>query len=134
MHVLHTVFKMAAPTDDQKIHSKLRFIYQKCHRNGVCLLVGVGSRTRNGYPRYHLRYPGYREVNTTLPRAVYILEHRRPELIRNVDAGEVSHRCGEKACVEVQHLLLESPSDNKKRIICHSHKRCGGCSPPCIIR
>ena len=121
-------------TDQEKILSKLQFIYQKCDKNGTCLLVGVGSLTWNGYHRYHLRYPGHREVNTTLQRAVYILEHRRPDLIRNVDAGEVSHRCGEKACVEVQHLLLESSSDNKKRIVCHNNKKCGGCTPPCIIR
>ena len=121
-------------TVEQRILSKLQCIYEKSARNGDCLLAVVGSRNKDGYYRYHLRYPGHREVYTSLPRAVYILEHRRPDLMRNVHAGEVSHRCGEKTCVEVRHLVLESSSLNKRRITCHGTQKCNGCSPPCILK
>ena len=131
---------MAAPmlsdgmTEEGKIKAKLEQIYKRCDRDQECLMVREGSQTKTGYFRYHLRYPGHREVNTTLHRAVYILERRQPDLIRNQAAGEVSHRCGEKMCVEKSHLHLEMPVDNTRRIDCHSSRTCGGCSPPCIIR
>jgi hypothetical protein len=137
---MHCTYKMAAPrqsgdgmSDEAKIKCKLDRIYMKCHRKGDCLLVHSGCKNKYGYFRYHLRYPGHGEVNTTLHRAVFILEGRQPTLIRNTAAGEVSHRCGEKSCVEVRHLKLESSTANKKRIGCHSSEKCDGCSPPCII-
>lgn len=135
-------FKMAAPirssdgmTDDEKIESKLHRIYHKCTRHGHCLVVDEGSSKNNsGYFRYLLIYPGYRGVNTTMHRAVYVLEKRRPDIIRNHSAGHVSHLCGTKSCVEISHLVLESSADNNRRITCHESRICsGGCSPPCII-
>ena len=124
-----------SPGTEDKIKSKLSFIYERCVREGECLIVCGRSTTRNGYPRHHLRYPGHGEVNTTLHRAVFILEERRPDLIRNPSAGEVSHRCGVKTCVEMRHLVLESSADNNRRKDCHAARECyHGCLPPCIIR
>ena len=126
---------MAAPSSEDKIRAKLELIYSRCVTSlDGCLLMQEGSQTKSGYPRYHLRYPEHGEVNTTLHRAVYIMEHRRPELIRNQAGGEVSHRCGQKACVKLDHLVLETSAKNNYRKECHRCKKCYGCSPPCIIR
>ena len=126
----HTVDGM---NDEEKIRHKLSLIYKKCERDEECLIVKEGSTTRLGYMRHHLRYPGHRDVNTTLHRAVYILENRQPRLIGDKDAGDVSHRCGRKECVEITHLVLESRAENTARRKCHRSKSCNGCSPSCVI-
>ena len=125
---------MAGRSDEAKIVAKLSAIYAKSRVvNGCRIVDGRGATTRDGYRRCFLRYPGERPVNTTLHRAVFIMENRDPSLIRNKAAGEVSHRCGNKACITIGHLVLEQPSQNSNRRSCHRDGRCYGCLPPCII-
>ena len=128
--------RMATRSIDSIILDRLEDIYRRfrCDQNGCKVPKASGGSTREGYGRCFLRYPGYGPVNTTLHRAVYMLEKRQPELIRNVAAGEVSHRCGNKCCVEINHLILESPAENCLRRRCHADGRCyGGHREPCII-
>ena len=132
------MFKMAAqandkPSAESQIKRKLKSIYNKSGVVGGCLVPAGGSETGKGYLRYHLRYPGTGEVNTTMHRAVFVLEHRRPDLLRNSDAGEVSHRCGNKRCVQINHLVLETSAANNSRRNCHDEGHCFDCQPPCIF-
>ncbi len=126
---------MAARSTEATLVAKLHKIYSTHIYVNECLVPEkeVAVR-RDGYRRCHLTYPGELSVNTTLHRAVYILEKRDPSLIRNKSAGEVSHRCGNKTCINIRHLVLEQPSANSLRRSCHRDRRCYGCSPSCIIR
>ena len=127
---------MASRSVDAVIEDRLKSIYRRCSddSNGCKMLQGGESSTKGGYGRCLLKYPGYCPVNTTLHRAVFILEHRRPELIRNKAAGEVSHRCGRKLCMQIHHLILESPAENCLRRRCHEDGECyGDHREPCII-
>ena len=128
--------RMAARSMNTVIEDRLKSIYGrfKDAPNGCKVPQDRGSLTKEGYGRCLLRYPGHDRVNTTLHRAVYILEKRQPELIRNKAAGEISHRCGNKVCVQIDHLILESPAENCLRRRCHDDGKCyGGHREPCII-
>jgi hypothetical protein len=119
---------------DVLIANKLKKIYKGCDENKDGCLIFQGSRNNRGYGRYHLTYPRWGTVNTTVHRAVYILEKRSPELIRDHDKGEISHLCGMKLCVQIKHLRLESGSDNMHRHSCHKDEKSYlGCHPPCVI-
>lgn len=132
--------KMAAPSDkpsiDMQIRNKLGRIYSKFVYKDECLVPKDGkspTMTKDGYLRYHLRYPGAVPVYTTLHRAVFILEKRKPEMIRNRTAGDVSHLCGKKSCINIEHLCIETASLNSYRRGCHQQGRCFGCEPPCVF-
>ena len=125
-----------AASSDAVIAERLDGIYRrfKTDQNGCMIPRETGKTTTGGYGRCFLRYPGHDPVNTTLHRAVYILEKRQPNLIRNKGAGEVSHRCGNKTCVQVGHLILESHSENCLRRRCHEDGQCyGDHQESCII-
>ena len=88
------------------------------------------------YGRVCLSYPGPgqpKSVQTSVSRAVYVLDKQKPELLRNPEAGDVSHRCDNPLCINPDHLPLESRVANSQRRTCHSDSTCLGCIPPCII-
>ena len=123
-----------ARTPEQKIAHRLCEIYKHCRDEGGCKLYGKPAATvKNGYIRCHLRYPtedgSILEVNTTLHKIVYVLENRAHHLLGDRKGGDISHRCGKKNCVAIDHLVLESPSSNCKRRDCHNDHRCYGCNP-----
>ena len=122
-----------AMSDDQKICRKLEKIYRRCHPTEYGCKVFAGSTTAQGYGRYHLTYPGAGSVNTTVHKAVYILERKEPDLIRDREGRQVSHLCGTKLCTNIEHLVLENASKNRFRCSCQKQNKCDGCQPPCII-
>ena len=99
--MMTSVYVSAALSDEEQIKRKLKTIYEKCRiTNNDCLLFN-GSTTKGRYGRYCMTYPGpgwKRKANTTVHKAVYVLETRRPELLGTTDGGEVSHLCGVKLC------------------------------------
>ena len=66
-------------------------------------------------------------------RAVYYGHHANET---PHDEVEISHRCHNKRCVRIDHLVAESHSENCQRKICHK-KGTSGClghtGPPCIL-
>ena len=71
-------------------------------------------------------------------RLAYMLKMKALELPRVNDSGQqlgVSHLCGNKICVNPDHLILETQSINKERQHCHGQNLCSGHDPfvPCII-
>jgi hypothetical protein len=140
--LLHTLVlytfgsKMAGRSDEEKIRVKLAKIYSQFEPHNGCMLpTNKRATMANGYLRYFLRYPGEGPCNTTLHRAVYVLEKRAPEVLRNKAAGQVSHRCGNKTCINISHLVLEQPSQNCDRRRCHLDRKCYGHegTPECVI-
>ena len=138
MNTVHTCYcydravMSAAMSDEEKIQKRLHNIYRKCQEGNNGCLIFTGASSRDGYGKCHLRYPGAGEIHTSSHRAVYILENRQPDLLRD-RTREVSHTCGEKKCVRLQHLFLESPSENEFRKSCHRDGQCYHCEPPCSI-
>ena len=120
-------------SDDQKIGPKLERIYNRCHSTKYGCKVFTGLSTAQRYGRYHLTYPGAGSVNTTVHKAVYILERREPDLMRDKEGRHVSHLCGIKLCTNIRHLVLENASKNRFRFNCQKQSKCDGCQPPCVI-
>jgi hypothetical protein len=128
---------MAASSIEKKIQDRLDTFLKNTTPNGACKIWNGKARNGSGfYGRVCLTYPGYTAVQTTVSRAVYVLDQRAPNLLgAHHEEGEVSHRCNRPLCIEPTHLTLEKKPANDQRRTCHNLlKRCRGCHPPCIIK
>ena len=119
------------------LRDKLAKILQKASPTPFGCLEYYSGKTKGGYSRYHLRYPvpsGSVKAQMTASRAVYILHHRRPDLIGIPETDQVSHLCHNPRCVRIAHLHLESQEANNRRKPCNFQGQCqGACVPNCIF-
>lgn len=122
---------------DTQIKERLDGFLANTTASGECKIWSGKARESSGfYGRVCLSYPGPgqpKSVQTSVSRAVYVLDKQKPELLRNPEAGDVSHRCDNPLCINPDHLTLESRVANSQRRTCHSDSTCLGCIPPCII-
>ena len=131
------------PLLSYRLDKKVNDIVKRCTEVGDCLLwperssQGKSSCTLDGYGRIRLSYPGLpggSGIETTVHRAMFILLERRPDLIKNKSAGDISHLCHKKRCVRRNHLVLESRSANMLRNECLGLEKCQcGQFPACIV-
>ena len=125
------------PSNEAKIQKMLRRFLLNTEKQGDCLLWKGRSRDSTGrYGRVCLTYPGEgmpKSVQTSVSRAVYVLEHRLPDLLRNSEAGDVSHLCTNQLCINPRHLTLETRAANCQRRACHQGRNMACvCVPPCM--
>lgn len=123
---------------ESTIEARLAGLLANTRANGSCKIWNGTARDSAGiYGRVCLSYPGPgqpKSVQTSVSRAVYVLDRRKPDILRNSKAGDVSHRCNDPLCIEPTHLTLERREVNDQRRTCHRDKTCLGCIPPCIIQ
>jgi hypothetical protein len=140
--IMENVVVIPEPLLSVLISKKIDGIIKRCTENGGdCLMWPVSSTrgkttTSDGYGRVKLTYPGFPRstVETTVHRAIFILMERRPDLIKNKPAGDISHLCHRKRCVRREHLVLESHTANMLRNECQVLEKCQcGQSPLCIV-
>lgn len=128
-------FKMANSTTllEQSIERKLTCILRNTILENTCL-IWQGKSRAGQYGRVCFQYPGQGpgSVQMSVSRAVFILHHRRPDLVGGGE-GDVSHRCQRPLCINLKHLTLESRSANTQRRTCKRDGSCYGCQPPCIF-
>lgn len=95
--------------------------WQKCTKQGY------------GVIRYSfLKRNNSKHSGLTSPhKLIYMLAHD----LRYIEPDrECSHRCGNRLCCEVDHITLESKSNNSQRTTCHKRKVCSKEHyPECII-
>ena len=125
---------------ETRLQNKLAKILEKARPTPLGCLEYDSGKTKGGYSRYHMRYPLHLsgrvtvEAQMTASRAVYILHHRRPDLIGIPGTDQVSHLCHNPRCVRITHLHLESQEANNRRKPCHFNGACQGvCVPECIF-
>lgn len=124
---------------DVKIERLIRHFLDNTVAAQECLIWQGKARTPKPnklYGRVHIKYPGEgwpRAVQSTVHRVVYALVKRRPDIIKNVNAGDVSHLCGEHLCINPDHLTLENHADNCQRRTCHGMMAACSCQPPCYL-
>ena len=115
--------------------------YKRCVREGDCLIMKVERRkgTENS------------DDTDDRPHVAMRLKHRRRKPVTNITAAraffmfskgikyiakEISHRCHNKQCVEISHLVAETPLENQSREKCASAGKClpeAMHSPPCLF-
>ena len=112
-----------------KKRERHHFIYKL----GGCHLFDT-TRTSTGYQTIHLQSVG---VNLVINAAIFIyfMHHdMKPDALPTCitsERTEISHLCHNRACVNPQHLHLESNVTNKERIKCKNI--CSGHTPPCYF-
>jgi len=101
-------------------------IYKKVHATQTCH-IWTGSIQSGGYPNMWVKLPTGGKTFLT-HRIVYTIVHGHCD-------GPVSHLCGNKRCVNWEHLRIEDPAINQSRNICHHHHHCQhhARAPDCII-
>ena len=124
---------------EQQIKKILDRFLRNSDQDGECKLWRGKARNSSGrYGRVCLTYPGDgqpKAVQTSVSRAVYVLDRRRPDILQNPEAGDVSHRCLNTLCINPRHLTLESRVLNSQRRSCQQGiKEACSCVPPCILQ
>ena len=102
-----------------------------CRSEGACKLW-LGREDCGGYGQKRVRpESGDKPKITRTHRLMYFVTHR----IRLKPWQHVSHLCGRKLCLNVQHMNLETSGINNSRKACHNDGFCYGHEnePDCVI-
>ena len=104
--------------------------YSQPHDLTGCILW-TRSTGGSGYPQLNITVNGWGKRPVSVHQLVYILNNNDIDTTRY----EISHLCGNKLCVNIAHLVQESPVQNSQRKTCHHEGRCfGHRGPDCIFR
>ena len=124
------------PPKRQRRHSRYHFISKKLS----CHLLDT-TNIRSGYKQWSLEAVGIKtSVNVAI--FVYYMHHGmdRNSLPNIHTNSQISHLCHHKACINPDHLHLESAVVNNQRKACEKVKKCnghqavdGGEHPRCIL-
>jgi len=117
---------MARTEDEERFFKQWRDILMaesSIEEGGLnCRVVGARFHNRTqqgGYPIHTVRIPGAANRNVTVARLMYMCCTRSLQL-----QGDISHKCHNRLCVRMDHLILEPRSVNNSRQICNAQKYC----------
>ena len=115
--------------------SVLSRIHSKCSVENTCILYDFQQQGKiNEYRRHRFKRVSGQEKKEYVHRLYFALQNFI--ILPSSRIWQVSHRCGVKSCINLQHLSLEPVGVNKGRNSCHRNKKCHGqhCGyPNCII-
>lgn len=118
---------------------KMNLHYKSCYDvNEKGCILWTGATYASGYGYKQVKWPSGVKCHERIHRMAYMIHHKKdytqiPQY-NGPDKLECSHLCGEKLCINVEHLNFETHAVNQQRIHC---KTLGVCSqlhqPFCII-
>ena len=128
----------------QTEYTRFRIILNSYYYNGTIERekecdIWNGYTERNGYGRICLTLNQIHGPTVTRQilahRFVFLVHNNKFNIHDNDDFKlEVSHICGKKKCMRIEHLYLEPLEVNKARIKCHKERKCSEKhDPKCLI-
>ena len=109
-------------------------LLKKSHKSGSCRVWDGASA--NGYGRQRVVLPGGKVRTFGAHRCAYIIKSGNLAIPTKQGKHKlhVSHLCHKKLCINTDHLVLETQSENASRNRCAWLKHCTNShSPRCIF-
>ena len=111
--------------------------HSKSGVGGVKCQLWTGCKDQKGYGRKRVLWPSGAKTMTRTHRLAFMAHHKTNELPTKNTYGEpmeVSHLCHNKLCINIQHLVLESHTENMSRLHCCKEGVCTMAhAPPCVL-
>ena len=125
-------------------YDRFKHILKSYYQNGTIKReqecdIWKGYTERNGYGRICLtlnQIEGSTVSRQVLSHRFVFLVHNKNYNMHDNDDFElsVSHICGNKRCMRIDHLYLEPLEVNKSRIKCHKERKCSrNHEPECLM-
>lgn len=121
----------------QKQNMKLLYKSDFSHNPKGCILW-TGATYASGYGYTDVKWPSGEKTRERIHRFAYMVHFKKTKdeipKYNGPEDHECSHLCGNKTCINVQHLVFEKHDVNLERIHCqHQGLCCKSHQPFCII-
>ena len=118
---------------------KMKLYYKSDFSDGEkgCIMW-TGARYASGYGYTDVKWPSGEKTRERIHRFSYMVYYKKTKdeipKYGGPDELECSHLCGNKCCINAEHLVFEKHDINQERIHCRNQGLCCKCHKPyCIL-